>query len=132
MEVAVEDGGAAGESSSESAGEAAQKQVLTCNTKRTEFTSNCKILSGITGKLCMIRCRTDGPTCQIEVLQRSLRSHCGAQFRAESGDAVIRAVDFTFGGSDIVRVCDGGSSVNVLNLLSHTNKKQACKHTDFY
>merc|ERR1719419_1423249 len=57
-------------------------------------------------------------TCQVEVLQWSLRSHCSVEFRAEPGDAVIRSIDLTFGGSDIVRVCDGGSSVDVLNLVS--------------
>lgn len=68
----------------------------------------------------MITCCTDGLTCQVEVLQWSLRSHCSAEFRAESGEAMIRSVNFTFGGSDIECVCDGGSSIDILNLHTHT------------
>lgn len=60
-------------------------------------------------------------TCQVEVLQRSLRSHQGVELRAESAQAVIRPVNLTFGGCDVVRVCDGGASVDVLNLHGHTD-----------
>lgn len=56
------------------------------------------------------------PTCQVEVLQRSLRSHRGAQLGAEAGDAVIRAVDLPPGRSDVVRVGDGRPRVDVLDL----------------
>lgn len=66
--------------------------------------------------------QTDRLTCEIEVLKWSLRSHCSVEFRAESGDAMIRSVDLTFGGSDIVCVCDGGASINVFNL--HTKKQE--------
>lgn len=62
-----------------------------------------------------------GLTCQVEVLQRSLRSHQGVELRAESAQAVVRPVDLTLGGCDVVRVCDGGASVNVLNLHGHTH-----------
>lgn len=62
-------------------------------------------------------------TCQIEVLQWSLRSHCGVEFRVEAGDAVIRSVDFPFRCSDVMCVRDGGSSINELNLHTHTQTK---------
>lgn len=120
VEVAVENDRTAGESSSESAGEPAQKHILTCSANTQIFHVD-EVLSG------MIHTVSDdddmlAQTCQVEVLQWSLRSHCSAEFRAESGDAMIRSIDFTFGGSDIVCVCDGGPGVNVLNL--HKHKKQ--------
>lgn len=64
-----------------------------------------------------------GPTCQVEVLQRSLGSHRGVQLRAEAGGAVIRTVDLPFGRSDVVCVCDGSSRVHVLDLQRPQRKE---------
>lgn len=69
-----------------------------------------------------------GLTCQVEVLQRSLRSHQGAELRAESTQAVIRPVNLTFGGCNVVRVCDGGASVDVLNLHGHTQVTETLRY----
>lgn len=62
------------------------------------------------------------PTCQVEVLQRSPRSHRGVQLWAESGGAVIRAVNLPLGRSDVVRVCDGSPRVHVFDLLRQNRK----------
>ncbi len=78
---------------------------------------NCKVLWGTASDLC-----TEWLTCQVEVLQGSLRSHCDIEFGAESAESVIGSVDFTSGRSDVVCVCDGGSGVNVLNLHTRTHR----------
>lgn len=57
-----------------------------------------------------------GLTCQVQVLQGSLGSQHGAELRVESAFSVIRTVDFTFGCSDVVCVCDGRAGVDVLDL----------------
>lgn len=62
------------------------------------------------------------PTCQVEVLQRSLGSDRGVQLGAEPGDAVICAVDLTSGRSDVVRVGDGRPCVDVLDLRGGRGK----------
>lgn len=63
------------------------------------------------------------PTCQVEVLQRCLRSHRGVQLGAESGGAVICAVNLPFGRADVVCVCDGSSCVDVFDLQSRNRKE---------
>lgn len=130
VEVAVENGWAAGESAGKSAGEAAQEHILTCNTKAEHVldVDAVKVWSGALGDPWMWTCCTGGLTCQVEVLQWSLGSYCSTEFRAESGQAMIRSVNLTFGGSNIVSVCDGGSSIDVLNLDTH--KTQESEHTD--
>lgn len=119
MEVAVENDRAAREGSGKSAGKATQKHILTCNTN-TQSVLNVDAVKRCPG-LWTATCCTGGLTRQVEVLQRGLRSHCRAEFRAESGEAVIRSVNLTFGGSDVVCVCDGGSGINVLDLHEHKN-----------
>lgn len=69
-------------------------------------------------------------TCQIEVLQWRLSSHCNVQLRVEPADAVICAIDLAFGGSDVVCVCDGSTSINVFNL--HKEKKQIYGCTELF
>ena len=120
MEVAVENDRAAGERSSKGAGEATQKHILACETKDTVWDKR----RGVTlpTLIHLLRIAWHGRTCQVEVLQRSLRSYRKAELRAEAGDAMIHPIDLTFGGSDIVSVSDGGSSVDVFDL--HKQKKQ--------
>lgn len=62
-----------------------------------------------------------GLTRQVEVLQRSLGSHRGVELGTEAAFSVIRPVNFSFGSSDVVRVCDGSAGVNVLNLHRRRN-----------
>lgn len=64
MQVAVENGRAAGESSSEGAGEATKKHILTCNTNIQDVVN--------ADRKCILDwetlCCTEGLTCQVEVL----------------------------------------------------------------
>lgn len=62
-----------------------------------------------------------GLTRQVEVLQRSLGSHRGVELGTESTFSVIRPINFSFGSSDVVRVCDGCAGVNVLDLRRRRN-----------
>lgn len=125
VEVAVENGGAAGESAGKSTGEAAQEHILTCNRKAEHVldVDAAKVRSGASGDPWMLTCCTGGLTCQVEVLQWSLGSYCSVELRAESGQAMIRSVNLTFGGSNVVCVSDGGSSIDVLNLDTHTKHR---------
>ena len=55
-------------------------------------------------------------TCQVEVLQRRLRSDGGVQLSTEALDAMVSAVDLSPGCSDVVVVGDGGPGVDKRNL----------------
>lgn len=117
VEVPLEEDGATAESSGQSAGEAAHKHVLTCRTNQdTQRVPHRRGHADVE-----LRGR---PTCQVEVLQRRLRSHRGVHLGAEAGGAVIGAVDLPFGRSDVVSVCDGRPRVHVLDL--HTPNRTDC------
>lgn len=62
------------------------------------------------------------PTCQVEVLQRSLGPHVGVQLGGEAGGVVLGAVNLPFGRADVVCVGDGGPRVHVLDLQRRNRK----------
>lgn len=70
----------------------------------------------------------DGLTCQVEVLQWSLRSHQSGELGVKASHAVIYAVHLTFGGCDIVHVCERRSGVDVLDL-QQKRKTRTCMLT---
>lgn len=67
------------------------------------------------------------PTCQVEVLQGRLGSHRGVQLGAESGGAVVCAVNLPSGRADVVCVCDGGSRVDVFHLQRRNRKSGSAR-----